>query len=112
GGETKFANLYEAYEALSDETKARIDSLEARYIYDVYATLRDQTKEDAENLSSAIHPLVKTHPETGRKSLYLSRLMTRSVVGMDRAESDALLEELFDHAERPEFVYAHTWSVG
>lgn len=112
GGETKFANLYEAYDALSDEMKARIEPLRARYIYDVYSTLREQTKEDAENLSNAEHPLVRTHAETGRKALYLSRLMTRSIVGMDRAESDALLEHLFDHAERPEFVYAHTWSVG
>ena len=112
GGETKFANLYEAYDALPEATKQRIEGLKAAYIYDVYATLRDQVKEDADNLSNAVHPLVKTHPETGRKSLYLSRLMTRNIVGMDRAESDRLLEELFEHAERPEFVYAHSWSVG
>jgi taurine dioxygenase len=112
GGETKFANLYEAYNALPEATKARIDELKAGYIYDVYATLRDQVNESADNLSNSVHPLVKTHPATGRKSLYLSRLMTRSIVGMDRAESDKLLDELFDHAERPEFVYAHVWSVG
>ncbi len=112
GGETKFANLYEAYDALPEATKTRIANLKAGYIYDVYATLRDQVNEAADNLSNAVHSLVKTHPETGRKSLYLSRLMTRSIVGMDRAESDALLNELFEHAERPEFVYAHVWSVG
>ncbi|MBX9760289.1 MAG: TauD/TfdA family dioxygenase [Beijerinckiaceae bacterium] len=112
GGETKFANLYEAYDTLPEVTKKRIAGLKAGYIYDVYATLRDQVKEDADNLSNAVHPLVKTHPATGRKSLYLSRLMTRNIVGMDRAESDALLEELFEHAERPEFVYAHEWAVG
>jgi taurine dioxygenase len=112
GGETKFANLYDAYETLSDDMKKRIEGLTASYIYDVYATLRDQVNESADNLSNAVHPLVKTHPATGRKSLYLSRLMTRSIVGMDRAESDTLLNELFEHAERPEFVYAHTWAVG
>lgn len=112
GGETKFANLYMAYETLPDEMKARIADLKASYIYDVYATLRDQVNESAENLSNAVHPLVKTHPATGRKSLYLSRLMSRSIVGMEREESDALLEELFEHAERPEFVYAHEWTVG
>lgn len=112
GGETKFANLYDAYDTLPEAMKKRIADLKAGYIYDVYATLRDQVNEDAENLSSAVHPLVKTHPETGRKSLYLSRLMTRSIIGMERAESDALLNELFEHAERPEFVYAHVWSVG
>lgn len=112
GGETKFANLYMAYDTLPDAMKKRIEGLKAAYIYDVYATLRDQVNENAENLSNAVHPLVKTHPATGRKSLYLSRLMTRNIVGMDRAESDRLLEELFEHAERPEFVYAHVWSVG
>ena len=56
------------------------------------------------------HPLVKSHSETGKKTLYLSRLMTRYIIGMDRAESDKLLNELFDHAERPEFIYAHEWS--
>jgi taurine dioxygenase len=112
GGETKFANLYMAYDTLSDAMKKRIEGLKAAYIYDVYATLRDQVNENAENLSNAVHPLVRTHPGTGRKSLYLSRLMSRHIVGMERAESDALLAELFDHAERPEFVYAHTWTVG
>jgi len=112
GGETKFANLYMAYDALPDAMKKRIADLKASYIYDVYATLRDQVNESGENLSNAIHPLVKTHPATDRKSLYLSRLMSRSIVGMERAESDALLEELFAHAERPEFVYAHEWTVG
>ena len=112
GGETKFANLYMAYDALPDAMKKRIAELKASYIYDVYATLRDQVNESGENLSNAIHPLVKTHPATGRKSLYLSRLMSRSIVGMERAESDALLEELFAHAERAEFVYAHEWTVG
>ena len=55
--------------------------------------------------------LVKKHPITGRKSLYLSRLMTRFIVDMDRNESDELLEMLFNHSEQKEFIYAHNWSV-
>jgi taurine dioxygenase len=55
---------------------------------------------------------VRVHPDSGRKSLYLSRLMTRYIVGMDRAESDALLQELFVQIERPEFVYTHRWTPG
>jgi len=109
GGETKFANMTKAYEALSDDMKARLEGLEARYIYDVYATLRDQTDDDDADLSNSAHPLVKVHPETGKKALYLSRLMARFIVGMDRGESNALLGELFDHCEKPEFVYAHEW---
>ncbi len=109
GGETKFANLYSAYETLSEATKKRIEGKVCKYVYAVDATYRGQTDESDASLSSAEHPIVKTHPDTGRKSLYLSRLMTRWIVGMDRQESDKLLAELFDHAERPEFVYAHPW---
>lgn len=111
GGETKFANMYAAYDALPEAMKRRLEGLSARYVYDVRATLRDQTNESDDTLSSAVHPLVRVHPDTGRKALYLSRLMTRNIVGMDRAESDALLAELFDHTERPDFVYAHVWAV-
>lgn len=109
GGETKFANLYTAYDTLPEATKRRIEGRECKFIYQVDATFREQTREDDPTLSNAVHPLVKVHPDTGRKSLYLSRLMTRYIIGMDRAESEALLAELFDHAEKPEFVYAHPW---
>jgi len=112
GGETLFANLAAAFEALPADVRKRIDGLRARHIYDYDAQERLLTDEDDPHLPSAIHPLVRTHPVTGRKSLYLSRLMTRNIVDMDRAESDALLSELFDHAERPEFVHAHRWTPG
>ncbi len=112
GGETLFANLYKAYETLSDDMKARLEGLKTRFVYHYDATNRDETEEDDPNLPSAEHPLVKVHPDSGRKSLYLSRLMTRNIVGMDRGESDKLLAYLFDHAEKPEFVYAHRWTPG
>jgi len=112
GGETKFANLYAAYDALSDEMKQRISALRAVYAHETSATLRDQIDlERQPETDQAIHSLVRTHPETGGKSLYLSRLMTQYIVGMDRAESDALLGKLFEHAEKPEFVYAHSWTI-
>jgi taurine dioxygenase len=113
GGETLFANLQAAYDALAEETKRRIDGLQTRIVYRYDATTRDGTDEDdTVTAGSAIHSLVKTHPGSGRRSLYLSRLMTRNIVGMERAESDALLDSLFEHAERPEFVYAHRWTPG
>lgn len=112
GGETLFANLQAAYDALPEATKARIAGLKTRTVYRYDAVSRDGTDEDDPKMASAIHPLVKVHPGSGRKSLYLSRLMTRSIVDMDRAESNALLDELFEHAEKPEFVYAHRWTVG
>jgi len=112
GGETKFANLAAAYDALPAGHKSQIDGLKARHVYDKRATKREHTDENDESLSSAVHDLVRIHPETGRKSLYVSRLMTRNIIGMDRPKSDELLEMLCTHAERPEFVYAHPWKVG
>jgi taurine dioxygenase len=58
------------------------------------------------------HPIFRTHDETGRKAIYVNRLMTRRIEGLPEAESDALLEALFDHSEKPEFVYRHVWKVG
>lgn len=113
GGDTLFANLAAAHEALDEATRERIAGLRVRNMYGYDDTFRDETTDENDpNSSSATHDLVRTHPETGRKALYLNRLMTRRVIGMDRGESDALLARLFDHAERPEFVYAHKWAVG
>jgi taurine dioxygenase len=112
GGNTLFANLYMAYEALPRAMKDRIEGLKTQFVYDYDSQLRSLTDEEDSELPRAVHDLVRTHPATGRKSLYLSRLMCRRVVGMDPAESEALLEQLFDHAEKPEFVYAHVWTQG
>jgi taurine dioxygenase len=59
-----------------------------------------------------VHPVFRTHEETGRKAVYVNRLMTVRIMDMDWTESDRLLSILFDQAERPEFVYAHTWRRG
>src|SRR6266704_2980221 len=62
--------------------------------------------------SSFAHPVIRTHPATGRKALYVNRLMTECIVGVPREESDALLERVFDHQEQPQFQYEHRWEVG
>lgn len=112
GGDTLFANLAAAWDALEDGMKARLEGLRARHVYGYDDTFRDEAAgENDANSSSATHDLVRIHPVTGRRSLYLSRLMTRYIVGMDREESDALLDRLFDHAENPRFVYAHKWAI-
>jgi len=59
-----------------------------------------------------VHPVFRTHEEAGRKAVYVNRLMTRHIEGLPEAESVALLETLFDHAEKTEFVYRHAWKVG
>lgn len=112
GGETKFANLTAAYEALDPAMKQRLEGLRGRFVYDVRATLRHQTDESDDALSTASHLLVRRHSDTGKPALYLSRLMTRSIVGMDKPQSDALLARLFDHCEEERFVYAHSWKLG
>ncbi len=113
GGETKFANLYSAYEALPAAVKDRIAGKKALFAHQTSATLREQVEDiESPRVSFAEHNLVCEHPETGRKSLYISRLMTQYILDMDRDQSRSLLDELIDHAERPEFVYEHTWDVG
>ncbi len=112
GGETLFANLTKAYEALPRQRKEWLQGKRARHIYNYDSVTRDLIDKTRTDLSAAVHPLVKVHPDSGRKALYLSRLMTESVLDTDPAESAQILEELFDHAERPEFVHAHRWAPG
>lgn len=112
GGNTLFANCRLAYEALDDDWKARLHGLRALHYYDYKRdpTLRPSTiNPDAPQW---VHPVVRTHPETGKKAIYVNRLMTLWIEGMDRADSDGILDYLFAHIEKPEFVYEHEWTVG
>ena len=112
GGNTLFANGYKAYETLPAEIKRRIEGREAlnAYDYDTAATKRGTRL--AQGVPSYVHPMVRTHPATDRKALYVNRLMTVRIEGLSAHESDELLAFLFDHQERPEFVYEHVWRAG
>src|SRR4029079_5287915 len=112
GGNTLFANAYLAYELLPDDIKRRIAGRKAlnAYDYDTAATIR-KTDVPA-GAPSFAHPVVRTHPATGRKALYVNRLMTRRIEGLPAAESEELLNLLFDHQEQPQFIYEHVWRVG
>lgn len=109
GGDTLFSSQAAAYEALPADLRRRLDRLSGRHVFNYNKTTRADMRTDPDETAFAVHPLVLTHPDTGRKSLYLSRLMTRDIVGLDDAESEALLLELLDHCEKPDFVYAHKW---
>jgi len=111
GGNTLFANMYAAYDALPVDLKAKLEGQRALnvYDYDNSPNLRAAVKADAPRFA---HPVVRTHPATGRRALYINRLMTESIIGMPRDESDALLAQLFDHAENPAWIYEHVWKVG
>ena len=115
GGDTLFANLRAAYETLPAATKARLDGLRA-----VYMASRKRIKDDDrirlnekqdEATPAVTHPVVRTHPETGRKALFVNPGHTDHIVGMDPAESRALLYELFAHATDDAFVYRHKWRL-
>ena len=108
GGDTVFASLTAAYDALDEDTKEQIKGKKALQGFLQATTFRENNTPDI----SYLHPLVQVIPETGRKALVASRLMTFYIEGMERAESDALLEKLFDVIERPENIYAHKWQPG
>jgi len=110
GGNTLFANAYSAYETLPADIRHRIAGRRALNAYTTDTTLRTASYDDAK--SSYWHPVVRTHPVTGRKALYVNRLMTREIEGLPREESDALLQKLFDHQEQPKFIYEHVWRPG
>ncbi len=111
GGDTLFANLADAYDTLPASLKAKVEGLHVHNVYDTRLLVRTETDVNDEKVSKAIHSIVRVHPDTGRKSLYLSRLMSHAIIGMSKAESEALLEELFQHIEQPQFVYAHKWAL-
>ena len=111
GGDTLFANLADAYDTLPARLRAKVENLQVHFVYDTRLLLRAETDVNDEKVSKAVHPIVRVHPDTGRKSLYLSRLMSHGLIGMNKAESEALLEELFVHIEQPQFVHAHKWAL-
>ena len=109
GGNTLFANAYLAYETLPAAMKKRIEGRNALNAYDYdNASMKRGTK-PREGIPSYWHPIVRTHPATGRKALYVNRLMTVAIEGLPDPESDALLSVLFDHQEQPQFIYEHIW---
>ena len=112
GGNTLFANGYTAYETLPAEIKRRIDGRKALNAYDYDNASMKRGTRVADGVPSYVHPVVRTHPATGRKALYVNRLMTVRIEDMPEAESNELLDLLFEHQEQPQFVYEHVWRVG
>lgn len=121
GGDTAFANMYAAYETLPEATRSRIDGLQAVHIRDRRKNPRAQLTKDFDRDAEAyygipvpdsLHPMVRTHPETGRKALFVNPRFTVAIDGMDDAEAQPLLDELFAHQSRDAFVYRHKWRRG
>lgn len=118
GGDTLWANMYMAYETLSDGMKAMLDSLHAvnsAEKKEAASSREDRLKDSAKqgNLpTEAVHPVVRTHPVTGRKSLFINVGHTTNFVGMTPEESAPVLNYLFEHLKRPEFTCRLKWDVG
>jgi taurine dioxygenase len=111
GGDTLFGNLCAAYDALPADLRAIVDSHRALNVFTYDSTQRDQVG-DPSKRREFVQPMVVRHAVTGRKALYVNRLMTWSIEGMAKAESDAILARLFDHQEEARFVYRHKWRKG
>ena len=115
GGDTQFTNMYAAYDDLPSETRAEIEELKVVHKYESSRkTGRVAKRPEAEMAAvpEAVHPLVRTHPETRRKALYLNPNRMEGIVGLRRAESDALLDALIAHAIQPHYQYRHVWRQG
>jgi len=111
GGDTLFASMYAAWEALSDRMKAYLEGLTALHDGEhVYRGLyADQGVRDKASYPRAEHPVVRTHPVTGRKALYVNRGFTLRILGIPRDESDGILEYLYRHMEHPLFQCRFNW---
>ena len=99
-----------AYETLPEAIKQRIAGRKALNAYD-YDSCHDRVRHHGTTMTyrPTAHPVVRTHPATGRKALYVNRLMTREIEGLPTTESDELSNTLFDHQEQRTFVYEHVW---
>lgn len=120
GGDTDFTNCHAAYDALDDHMKERLQGLQGVHTVNKLRNPRVTiagTRQDAEEFYrvrdvTVTHPLVRTHPETGRKSLFLSPRFTIAIEGMDDSEAQPLLDELIAHQLNKRFRYRHKWRSG
>jgi len=116
-GDTFFASMHAAYDALPEATKTRIRALTATHSYANYygrafADRNPLTPEQLAATPDVVHPLVRTHPETGRLSLYVGQDVVKKIDGLPADDSAQLLAELNDHAISPQFSYRHKWLAG
>lgn len=114
GGDTEFANMYRAYDTLDDETREKIAGLRAIHSWEANRrnTGNKPATEDEKKVRPPVsHPLVRTHPDTKKKTVYVG-IHTDSIEDMDREEGIELLKQLYRHATRRENVYAHKWKPG
>ena len=120
GGDTLFANQHTAWDTLPDELKHAVKDARAEHSYLAkYAELQKLnpwrpklTQAQIDEVLPAIHPVVRTHPETGKPALFVSEHFTTRIIGLPDGESRELLQALFEHSTRQELIYRHQWQPG
>jgi len=112
GGNTMFSNMYKAYEAVPPALKAKLRGRKALHIHEYKRSEKADISGDISGIPHHFHPVFITHPGTGRKSLFVDRLMTARIEGVDADESDAILQQLYALGERRELIYEHVWRLG
>jgi taurine dioxygenase len=112
GGHTLFSNMYRAYQAVPPALKERLRGKKALHIHEYKRSEKADLSADISAIPHFHHPVFITHPDTGRKTLFVDRLMTARIEGVAPAESDAILEDLYEIGERREFIFEHVWRLG
>ncbi len=121
GGDTEWANMYKAYDSLPEKHKLKLKGLHARHTFNRFRNPRVEVPEVYKGKGKeryidvappdAIHPIARTHPETGRKALYISERFTIGIEELDENEGQDLLDVLFEHQKKTEFIYHHRWDL-
>jgi taurine dioxygenase len=112
GGNTMFANMYKAYEAVPMALKEKLKGKTALHIHEYNRSRQASSQGDISGVPHHSHPVFITHPDTGRKTLFVDRLMTTRIEGVSQEESDAILDQLYEIGERREFIFEHVWKLG
>jgi taurine dioxygenase len=112
GGNTMFSNMYKAYEAVPSTLKEKLKGKTALHIHEYNRAKQANSSGDISGIPHHAHPIFITHPDTGRKTLFVDRLMTTRIEGVSQEESDAILDQLYEIGERREFIFEHVWQLG
>jgi len=112
GGNTMFSNMYKAYEAVPGALKQKLMGKQALHIHEYKRSEKADISGDISGIPHHRHPVFVTHPDTGRRTLFVDRLMTARIEGVDAQESDAILQQLYAIGERRDFIYEHVWQLG
>ena len=112
GGNTMFSNMYRAYDAVPPALKDKLKGRKALHIHEYNRAKQANSSGDISGIPHFAHPVFITHPDTGRKTLFVDRLMTTRIMDRDQAESDAILDQLYEIGEQREFIFEHVWKLG